>query len=115
MIVTSIDIGTNTVLLLIAEIDKKTGMITPIRNEYKMPRIGYGVKSSGIISDEKIELLLDVLSGFDKIIKQYDCNKILVTGTNAFRIASNSDLIIDKVVKRFGYRLKIISGVEEAE
>ena len=115
MIVASIDIGTNTVLLLIAKIDIKSGVITTIRNEYKMPRIGQGVKASGIIKDDRIKLLFGVLSEYNKIIKQYDCKKVILTGTNAFRIASNSDLIINQIKKNFGYRLKIISGEEEAE
>ncbi|MBP1683818.1 MAG: hypothetical protein H6Q27_1385 [Ignavibacteriaceae bacterium] len=40
MIVASIDIGTNTVLLLIAKVDYTTKSILPLFNDYKMPRIG---------------------------------------------------------------------------
>ena len=57
MIVASIDIGTNTVLLLIAEVDSKSGKINPLRNEYRMPRIGQGTKKSGVISSDKLNLL----------------------------------------------------------
>jgi exopolyphosphatase/pppGpp-phosphohydrolase len=42
MIIASIDIGTNTVILLIAEVDKNSLEITPLLNEYRMPRIGKG-------------------------------------------------------------------------
>lgn len=115
MIVASIDIGTNTVLLLIAELNIETGSITSIKNEYRIPRIGQGVKKSGVIKNEKIALLLKVISEYDEIISCYDCNNVILTGTNAFRIAGNSVTIVKQIKDRFGYNLNIISGEEEAE
>lgn len=115
MIVASIDIGTNTVLLLIAEVNKFKAKIIPLINEYRMPRIGQGIKQTGIISSEKLALLYDVLSEYDKIIRKHECEKIIVSGTNAFRIAGNTSAIIKEIKNKFNYDLKVISGEEEAE
>jgi exopolyphosphatase/guanosine-5'-triphosphate,3'-diphosphate pyrophosphatase len=115
MIVASIDIGTNTVLLLIAEVNKFTGKIIPLINEYRMPRIGQEIKQTGIISNRKLALLYDVLSEYDKIIKKHKCEKIIVSGTNAFRIAGNTSDIIREIKDKFNYDLNVISGEEEAE
>ena len=115
MIVASIDIGTNTVLLLIAELNIETGSITSIKNYYRMPRIGQDVKKSGVIKNEKIELLDNVLSEYNEIIRRYNCNYVILTGTNAFRIANNSDTIIKQIKERYGYDLNVITGEEEAE
>lgn len=115
MIVASIDIGTNTVLLLIADINKDSSSLVPIRNEYRMPRIGKGVKETGMINEVKSEQLYQVLSEYDTIIKNYKCEKVIVTGTNALRIAKNSSEISEQINNRFEYTLEVVSGEIEAE
>lgn len=115
MIVASIDVGTNTVLLLIAEVNKFNTKIIPLINEYRMPRIGQGIKQTGIISSPKLALLYDVLSEYDKIIRKHNCENILVSGTNAFRIAENTNDIISEIKNKFNYDLNVLSGEEEAE
>lgn len=115
MIIASIDIGTNTVLLLIAEVVDSTRNIIPLHNEYRMPRIGQSTKQTSIISDERLKLLCSVLKEYSSIIKSYSCDKVILTGTNAFRMASNTNEIIKEIKKSFNYDLKVISGEEEAE
>jgi exopolyphosphatase / guanosine-5'-triphosphate,3'-diphosphate pyrophosphatase len=115
MIVASIDIGTNTVLLLIADVVKSSGRITPLVNKYRMPRIGNGTKLTGVISKDRIEELLAVLRKYQKIIKEYRCERVIVTGTNAFRIAKNTREIANEIKSEFDFNLQVISGEEEAE
>jgi exopolyphosphatase/guanosine-5'-triphosphate,3'-diphosphate pyrophosphatase len=115
MIVASIDIGTNTVLLLIAKVDYTTKSILPLFNDYKMPRIGRGIKQNGKINPESISKLFEVLRELKSIISRYNCERIIVSGTNAFRIAANASEIIDSIKLEFGLDVKVISGVEEAE
>jgi exopolyphosphatase/guanosine-5'-triphosphate,3'-diphosphate pyrophosphatase len=115
MIIASIDIGTNTVLLLIAEVELNSGKITPLRSEHRMPRIGQGTKKSGVISLERLKLLNDVLIEYDEIIKSFKCEQVIVSGTNAFRIADNTSKIVTTIKNEFGYNLNVISGEQEAE
>jgi exopolyphosphatase/guanosine-5'-triphosphate,3'-diphosphate pyrophosphatase len=115
MIVASIDIGTNTVLLLIAKVDKKSRKIITLLNEYRMPRIGKGIKNTGIVSRDKIKLLYGVLAEYHKIIKKYQCEKVIVTGTNALRIAKNTQEISEQIYKLFNFKLEVIPGDMEAE
>lgn len=115
MIVASIDIGTNTVLLLIADVDISSGRITPLVNKYRMPRIGKGTKQSGIISKDRIDALFNVLREYKGVINDYKCKHAIITGTNAFRIAKNTREIADQLEREFGFHLKVISGEEEAE
>jgi exopolyphosphatase/guanosine-5'-triphosphate,3'-diphosphate pyrophosphatase len=115
MTIASIDIGTNTVLLLVAEVDTVTRKIIPLHNEHRMPRIGQGTKQTGIISQDKLTLLYNVLKEYDSIIRKYSCDKVLVTGTNAFRMANNTPEIKDDIKKLLKYDLNVISGEEEAE
>ena len=114
MIVASIDIGTNTVILLIADVDLSTSKITPMVNETRMPRIGKGVIRSGFISSEKLEMLYSILEDYDILIKNNNCERIIVSGTNAFRLAHNTPDIVKEIKKKFDYNLNVISGEDEA-
>jgi exopolyphosphatase/guanosine-5'-triphosphate,3'-diphosphate pyrophosphatase len=80
-----------------------------------MPRIGSGTKQTGIISSDRLTLLYNVLSEFDSIIKDFRCDKVILTGTNAFRMAKNTPEIIKEINNLFNYELNIVSGEEEAE
>ncbi len=113
MIIASIDIGTNTVLLLIAEVDNKKQLKT-ILNEYRIPRIGKGLLPGNPISEEKVNELLTVLAQYAKIITANNCTKVLVTATNAFRIASNQSNIAKLIKDRFNWNVNIVSGEDEA-
>ncbi len=115
MIIASVDIGTNTVLLLIAEVGETSFEITPLLNEYKMPRIGIGLKLSGRIAVERIEKLFTVLSGYKSIISKYNVDNVLVTATNALRIAANAPEIVERIKKQLSWNVNIISGKTEAE
>jgi exopolyphosphatase/guanosine-5'-triphosphate,3'-diphosphate pyrophosphatase len=115
MIVASIDIGTNTILLLIAELNLYSKQLIPIYEEQQMPRLGKGLKPNGEITNEKIDLLVKTIAGYQKIIESYNCEKVIISGTNALRIAKNSADIIQLVKEGFDYSINIISGDEEAE
>lgn len=115
MIIASIDIGTNTVLLLIAKADRISNSLESLYTEYRMPRIGRGLKPGDAISEKKITQLLSVLAHYSNIIKKYNCQKIIVTATNAFRLASNSEEISERILIKFNFNVNIISGDTEAE
>ncbi|HEY6627102.1 MAG TPA: hypothetical protein VIZ21_09115 [Ignavibacteriaceae bacterium] len=115
MTIASIDIGTNTVLLLIADVDPVTRMIFPLINEYRMPRIGQGTKQTGTINQERLRLLYDVLNKYKSIINGCNCDKVILTGTNAFRMAHNTPEIKDELKKIFNFDLNVITGEDEAE
>lgn len=115
MIVASIDIGTNTVLLLLAEIDVNSGNLKTIKNLYSMPRIGKGVVSGGSISEDRISLLFKILAEYKKEAVLHNADKIIISATNAFRIAANGTEIVEKAKTELGLDINIISGNDEAE
>jgi len=115
MTVASIDIGTNTVILLIAEVDRSNNSLQPLHNEHRMPRIGKGLQPNGKISEEKINLLYSILTEYRTLIDEYKCKKIIVSATSAFRLASNSMEITDRIREKFNFDVDIISGNVEAD
>jgi exopolyphosphatase/guanosine-5'-triphosphate,3'-diphosphate pyrophosphatase len=114
MTIASIDIGSNTILLLIAEYNRNQSLLTPILNIYRVPRISANLKSSQFISDAKIIEMWNVLEEYNSIIRDYQCAKTLVVGTNALRIARNGSEIVNRIRKEFDWNVNIIDGNEEA-
>lgn len=114
MLISSIDIGSNTILLLITEYDAKSHSIRIIKNEYRIPRISQNLKSNLIISNEKISEMWNVLEEYDSIINKINVDVKLAVATNAFRIAKNGIDLAEKIRNKFSWNLNIINGNEEA-
>lgn len=112
MNIASIDIGSNTVLLLIAAINNKE--LTTILNRYESPRLGKGLQIGGNIQNDRIDHLLLILEKYKELIDEYNCTEIIVTATNAMRIASNSEEICEDIKNKFDLNVNIIPGDEEA-
>ncbi len=112
MILAGIDIGTNTLRLLIA--DAATGHFREIISDRRITRLGQDLEPGGILTSEAIERSLDALVAFQDRIKQQDVRYISAIGTSALRRARNSSVFIDRVKKRTGFVVRIISGEEEA-
>ena len=115
MTVASIDIGTNTILLLIAEVYPASDKITALVNLHRIPRIGKGLKKGDPFPEENVKRMFDVIDEYSETIKKYNCDKIITTGTNAFRIASNNNEIAEEIKNKYGYDLNVITGDEEAK
>ena len=114
MRIASIDIGSNTVLLLIADLDSDSRELKTVLNLYEMPRIGKGLSPGKPISDSSQNQLFWVLDKYSEVIKNNNCEITIVTATNAFRIASNKDSISEQISQKYGYSVDIINGETEA-
>lgn len=114
MTIASIDIGSNTVLLLIAEYNSQEKNIKALANYYESPRISEGIKIGDKLSKDKIDSLVTVLSRYKQHITGFSCDRILITATNAFRIISNGNEVIYEIEKLFDWKINIVSGDEEA-
>ena len=115
MNIASIDIGTNTVLLLVARIDLKGKAIYTLHEEIRMPRIGRDLYNTGKISEDKIEELIDILHEYKKVTIEYNCSYCLVIGTHALRSASNNKEVQKRIFDNTVWLIDIISPEYEAE
>lgn len=114
MKIASIDIGTNTILMLIAEYDESRNEILPIKNFIRIPRIGKDLSKKGQIGRGKIDELLQILKEYRESAKSEGCSEIIASGTNAFRLASNSSEIISEVIRLTGVKISVIEPLDEA-
>ncbi|WP_440998820.1 Ppx/GppA phosphatase family protein [Fodinibius sp. SL11] len=111
----SIDIGTNTVLLLVAELDGNS--LTVIDEQQRIPRLGSGVDESKKLSKGAMQRVIDSLNEYRKIVrKKYpEVENIYVTATSAVRDAENKAEFLDLVEQKTGLKVQVLSGLKEAE
>ncbi len=113
MRIATIDIGTNTLLLLIVEAD--SGTITEIlHDEQVIARLGKGVDAERKIAKETIIRVCGFLNQYRRTCDQFHVDMIRAVGTSAVRDASNSIEFIETVERETGIRIEILTGEEEA-
>lgn len=111
----AIDIGTNTVLLLVGEVKGNT--VNVIREEQRIPRLGKGVDGSRELHVDSMNRVLEALKEYRKILdSEYPAVKeVIVTATSAVRDASNRDDFMALVKEITGFEIRLLSGDEEAQ
>jgi exopolyphosphatase/guanosine-5'-triphosphate,3'-diphosphate pyrophosphatase len=111
--VASIDIGTNTILLLIAEVEE--GALKPLLEKETIVRLGEGLQKSGILSEGAMERGIQTLSQYLEACQEMKVQRIFAAGTSALREARNSDHFLERVEEKLNLSIEIISGEEEAQ
>ena len=109
--VASIDLGSNSTRLLIADITD--GTISSIHKEHKVTRMGDNLTKSKNISKESIKRVLKVLTQYFKTIDVNGVENVQIVGTAALRDAENSEEVIMQIQKKFDVEIDIVSGEEE--
>lgn len=107
-----IDVGSNTIRLVIFEIDEYFS-ITELQN-IKTPARLVQYLEEDTMSDEGISVLLRVLTSFAKIADRYNIKKMIPVATAAIRQSKNSTEILNRIKEKTGIELKILSEQEEA-
>ena len=110
-----IDVGTNTALLLVADLDPETGRILPVEHRQTIVRLGQSVDEGRVIQDEALLRLIGSMSAYSELCRTLSAEKIIAAGTSALRDARNRTGIIEAVRRETGIELHCISGKEEAE
>jgi exopolyphosphatase / guanosine-5'-triphosphate,3'-diphosphate pyrophosphatase len=106
----TIDIGTNTTLLLVAA----AGPTVEVLDERaEITRLGRGVGSSGALDPDAIARTLDVLRGFAEVARRHGA-RIAAVGTEALRRAGNAAEFLDPAARILGTPVEVIDGHREA-
>jgi exopolyphosphatase / guanosine-5'-triphosphate,3'-diphosphate pyrophosphatase len=113
MKIASLDIGTNTCNLLIAEhknnsidfLHKEKRAITLINKDY----------INNNISGDSILHLVNVLNDYKKTITFHDVETIVATATSGIRSAANRKFVVDTLESKTGIKVSVIEGDKEAE
>jgi exopolyphosphatase / guanosine-5'-triphosphate,3'-diphosphate pyrophosphatase len=112
MRVAAIDCGTNSIRLLIADIDGNN--FREVVRNMEIVRLGQGVDETGQFHPDAIARTLAAVDKFAAEIAKRGVEKIRFCATSATRDATNRHLFVDGVRDRLGIELEVISGDEEA-
>ena len=107
----AVDLGSNSFRLHVGEITADG--IRVIRSARDPVRLGAGLDQDDRLTPAAIDAALASLRGFASILSGYRLQAVRVVGTNALRIAVNTDQFLPLAEKAIGYPIEVISGEEE--
>lgn len=108
-----IDIGTNTILCLIADF-KEDHRFRVVDDLAEITRLGRGVDRTGRIGAEGEQRSLEVLRRYLERCKSLNVEGVMAVGTSALRDAQNSAEVQARIQTELGLAVRVISGEEEA-
>ena len=112
--VSCIDIGTNTALLLIADLDPEKGTVEPVFHKQTIIRLGEHVDEMKIIDPEARQRLISCMRDYSALSGEHKSDRIIAVGTSALRDAKNRMEVTSETVRSTGIVIRCISGEEEA-
>ncbi len=113
MRIASIDIGTNTILLLVIEI-KNNGELQVLHQEQRIPRIGKSVDANKFIDQEAYNVASNILLEYKQIATRFNVDRIVACATSAVRDSQNKSNFIQYMKDKTGILPEILSGDDEA-
>jgi exopolyphosphatase / guanosine-5'-triphosphate,3'-diphosphate pyrophosphatase len=110
----SIDIGSNSTLLLIVE-RKRLGGVRVLVDTKLSTKLSFGATVGNIITPTGIERQFVALDRIQDLLANYHVAQTVVCATQVFRVAGNGPALAAEIAHRFGWKVEIIDGYREAE
>ena len=115
--VAGVDIGTNSVRILIAEVDgssPRDAKVVPLDRRMRITRLGQGVDRTRALAPEAIERTTTVLREYRAALDEHGVTTVRATATSAARDASNREEFFAAAHDALGVTPELLSGDEEA-
>ena len=112
--VAAIDCGTNSIRLLVADVDPVRRTLTDVDRRLEIVRLGQGVDKTGRLAPEALERTLGALREYVAIIRGSGVDDVRMVATSATRDASNAAEFTRGVVGILGVEPEVLTGDEEA-
>jgi exopolyphosphatase/guanosine-5'-triphosphate,3'-diphosphate pyrophosphatase len=109
----AIDLGSNTIRLLVAEPDPASGLRV-VHGEQRITRLGEGVAAGGRLGTAAIERSLSVIREYAERARVLGAPRIIVVATAAVRRATNRETLVGRVREEAQVDVRVVSGAEEA-
>ncbi len=107
-----LDIGTNTVRLLVADV--ADGTLAPVLDRTNMSRLGLGASADGTLTAESIARTADAAIALTETARTAGATTILMVGTAAVRDAPNRAALLDRIEAETGLACRVVDGETEA-
>jgi len=108
----AVDIGSNSVRLKISRLSGRS--LREIHEDRQVTRLGEGVFRTGLLTPEAIAETVKVLRRFHRAVQEEGADSVRVVATSAMRDARNARAFLEWVRSTTGWKVEIISGLEEA-
>ncbi len=112
--VAAIDCGTNSLRLLIADVDPGAGRLDDLARRMEIVRLGQGVDATGRLAPEALTRTFRVLEDYAGAIEQASATLVRIVATSATRDAANAGEFAAGVLEILGVAPEVLSGDEEA-
>ena len=110
--VAALDCGTNSLRLLVADVDGDA--LSDVARRMEVVRLGAGVDRTGRLAPDALIRTFAVLDDYAAAIRTLEVDAVRMVATSATRDAENRDEFVDGVVERLGVAPEVVSGDEEA-
>ena len=107
-----IDLGSHSVLLLIARKEKEK--LKPLFEDFAISRLGRGLERSAQLTEQRQTETLNILRRFKQKAQEFDCRQIDVIATEAMRRARNARQFKQRIEQELQLQVKILSPEQEA-
>ena len=111
MRVASVDLGTNSTRLLVADVN---GELTEVVRRLAITRLGEGVDERGKLLPLPIARVRNVLTDYRRELEALGAERTLAIGTSALRDADNGEAFLGEIEWSYGFTTRLLSGEEEA-
>ncbi|GAC1323525.1 MAG: Ppx/GppA phosphatase family protein [Mycobacteriales bacterium] len=112
--VAAIDCGTNSLRLLVADVDPAGGTLVDVVRRMEVVRLGYGVDRTGRLDPAALERTLRMLGSYAEQVQGLAVDRVRMCATSATRDAANRDEFVAGVRAVLGVEPEVVTGEEEA-
>ncbi|MGX9883432.1 Ppx/GppA phosphatase family protein [Streptomyces sp. NPDC002276] len=112
--VAAVDCGTNSIRLLVADVNPATGELRELDRRMTIVRLGQGVDRTGELAPEALERTFAACREYAEVIREKGADKVRFVATSASRDASNREDFVRGVLDILGVEPEVITGDEEA-
>jgi exopolyphosphatase / guanosine-5'-triphosphate,3'-diphosphate pyrophosphatase len=112
--VAAIDCGTNSLRLLIADIDPARNALADVQRRMEIVRLGQGVDATGRLAPEALARTFAMLEEYARAISDSGASAVRLVATSATRDASNAAEFSAGVRRILGVDPEVVSGSDEA-
>ncbi|MFH8760705.1 Ppx/GppA phosphatase family protein [Streptomyces atroolivaceus] len=113
--VAAIDCGTNSIRLLVADVDPATGDFSELDRRMRIVRLGQGVDRTGRLAPEALGRTFDACREYAEAVRELGAERVRFVATSASRDAENSDTFVRGVREILGVEPEVITGDQEAQ
>ena len=110
----AIDCGTNSIRLLVADVDTEAGTLVDLERTNEVVRLGQGVDRTGLLAPEALARTLDAARRYREVCERLGVDAVRFVATSATRGARNREEFVAGVRDALGVDPEVVAGDEEA-